>query len=240
MARLAVEREARARTRSHPLYSVSLIGVALIAGALTALLLGDGQPGPREILSGIAIAVGVLGAGIIVNGAIGHRAGGASAVAILLIIPLVLSGVFPQGANIRYSGDATFTPQDEGDGSSQTYVDGFGDVTIDLSSYYPTPRPAAIDGWSSDQITLLVGRGDVNVILPADEYITVSTATGSGSIRTNDGTQLLGDRPHSSSEQLSVGGDRDWNDTTRALDVRVAVGNGDITVEQAASTEENR
>jgi phage shock protein PspC (stress-responsive transcriptional regulator) len=222
LARAAVYRAAYRRTRSNPLYSAALIGVALVAGAITALVLGGGAPGALQFLAGLAVAVGILGLGIIVNGAIGRRSGGASGMAVLLLIPLILAGFFPQSSHLQYTGDATFTPHGHA-GSSATYVEGSGDVTVDLTSYFSTPRPtgptSATDGRSSGFVHVLVGQGDVTLILPEDEYVTVDSHVWGGD-------HAGGDTEH----RYSVAGDAAWKNVTRAIDVEVDDGNGTVSI----------
>jgi hypothetical protein len=222
VARAAVYRESRARTRSNPLYSAALIGVALIAGAITALVLGNNAPGPMQILAGVAVSTGVLGVGIIVNGALGRRSGGAAGMAIVLLIPLALAGIFPQSANLRYSGDATFTAHGT-PGSSETYVDGTGNVTVDLTSYFSSPRPTtAPNGWESSSVTVLVGKGNLTLIVPEGEYVNVNSF-------------VLQHHSTGSAREFYVGKDTGWANVTRAISVNLSVGSGTISIITAPS-----
>ncbi|MCU1469517.1 MAG: PspC protein [Glaciihabitans sp.] len=222
LARAAAYREVRLRTRSNPLYSAALIGGALIAGAITALVLGNNAPGPLQVLDGAAVAAGVLGLGIIVNGALGRRSGGATGVAILLLIPLALAGIFPQSANLRYAGDATFTPHGS-PGSGETYVEGTGNVTVDLTSYFSSARPTtAPNGWVSSQVTVLVGKGNLTLIVPEGEYVNVNSF-------------VLQSDSHYADRMFAVGNDPGWQNVTRAIEVNLNVGSGTISIIKAPS-----
>jgi phage shock protein PspC (stress-responsive transcriptional regulator) len=225
-ARAAAFRERQRLTRSHPLYSAALIGTALLAGAITTLAVGGGAPTPVQWLVGTAVAVGVLGIGIMVNGAIGRRSGGASGVAVLLALVLLVAGVFPQTQALHYFGSLSVAPTQHGTNSSATYVQGFGDVRVDLESYYSTPRPTfAKQGSIQDEVNIVVLSGNVTVLLPADEYQHLDGATAGGHITTWDGKTVDGEY----SRQVNLPGDPNGDRATRELDVDIHVLRGTIT-----------
>jgi phage shock protein PspC (stress-responsive transcriptional regulator) len=226
-ARAAAARERERRTRPHPLVSAAVIGAALVAGAITTLALGSGSPTMRHWLVGAAVAVGVLGLGVIVNGATGRRSGGSGSVAVLLALVLLVAAVLPQTTQRHYFGDLSVTPTQQPGTHQVTYLEGFGTARIDLTKYYSTPRPKStpsggLQGY--DQITLDVLSGDVTVVLPADEYQYVDFATASGHITTSDGEVVDGEYARSINLPSDPHGDR----ITRELDVRVHVLSGNI------------
>jgi phage shock protein PspC (stress-responsive transcriptional regulator) len=232
VARALEYREERARTRSNPLYSVALIGVALIGGAITTLVLGGGAPSPIQFLGGAAVAVGILGLGIILNGALGRRSGGASAIAVLLCVPLALAAVFPQTDALRYAGPTTLTLHRSAADPYRSYGQLIGNMTVDLGHFYTTPRPTTGKTEPTNGVNVWVGSGNVTVVVPAHEFEYISAKTGSGVITSPDGTQ------HSGSFSSSTFGEKpaNFDQTLRQLDVSVYTGSGNITFVQAPTT----
>jgi phage shock protein PspC (stress-responsive transcriptional regulator) len=234
-ARAAVQRERQRRTRSHPLYSLALVGTALLAGAITTLVVRDGSPTAAQWLVGAAVALAVLGLGIIVNGALGHRSGGASGFAVLLAIILLVPAIFPQTSTRHYVGQLSIAPTAHGGtGRSVTYLQGIGSVRLDLSTYFSTPRPKfTVNGGlqSYDQVDLVVASGNVTVVLPADEYEFLDAGTAGGHITTLDGTRVAGQYDKS----ITLPGDPKGEHETRVLDVDIHVLHGNITfIEEGA------
>jgi phage shock protein PspC (stress-responsive transcriptional regulator) len=237
MARASVEREQRVLTRSNPLYSVSAVGLAFVAGAVTSLVTGAGAPGPVDFLAGGAVAVGVLGLAIVINGAMGRRSGGASAIAVLLLIPLIFASIFPQTSTLRYSGDRDLVLHSAGQGSSRTYTQLSGDVTIDLSNYYRSPRPSNAADFTAEEVRIFDGSGHVTVILPSDEYENLSATTLSGTITTPTGHHVESGRVNGYSTAIDPDGNNNpgLNTAARMLDVQVFVGNGNVTFSKGAN-----
>jgi phage shock protein PspC (stress-responsive transcriptional regulator) len=232
VARALEYREERARTRSNPLYSVALIGIGLIGGAITTLVLGGGAPSPMQFLGGAAVAVGILGLGIILNGALGRRSGGASAIAVLLCVPLALAALFPQTDVLRYAGPTTLSYHASQTDSDRYYVQLTGNTTVNLADYYSTPRPTTPGLQSYNRLSVWVGSGNVTVIVPADEFEYLSAKTGSGTVTGVDHSQYRGQW----STQLHPAGAKDLTDPSREIDVSVYAGSGNITFVQAQTT----
>jgi phage shock protein PspC (stress-responsive transcriptional regulator) len=223
IARALEYRERRARTRSNPVYTTALIGIALVAGAATTLALGNGGLEPLNVLTGLAIAVGVLGLGIVINGAIGRRSGGASDFAVLLLLPLIAAAIFPQSDTVRYQGAIDHRLHYSSQSLERYFYQVSGNVTLDLGHYFPTTKPAA-----HNRIELWVGSGNVTVIVPVNEYVDLSARTLAGVITTPSGS-----RHHP-----------DWSGVTRAstvanlrpLDVGVYVASGNVTFVSAKAS----
>jgi phage shock protein PspC (stress-responsive transcriptional regulator) len=234
-ARAAAYRERYAKTRSNPLYSVALVGVAFVAGAITTLAIGGGSPTPSQWLVGTAVAVGVLGVGIIVNGAIGKRSGGASSVAVLLAIVLLVAAVVPETQQRHYFGTLSVAPTFHSSVNQTTYLQGAGNVRLDLSSYYSTPRPSFSnhDGLQSySQVNVLVVSGNVTVTLPADEYVHIDAGTAGGHIVTATGERV----ENAYNASMTVDGYRTDQHAIRELDVDIHALHGNITfVQQGAN-----
>ena len=217
VARALDYREERARNRSNPLYSLALVGVALVAGAITALVLGAGSPTPIQFLIGTALAVGILGIGIIINGALGRRGGGATAVAVLLMLPLALAGIFPQSGTLKYSGDWTVVAHG-GVGSTSHYELGSGNLTLDARTYFATPRPATGLDRGGSSISVYVGSGTVRILVPNDEYVEVSRHV------------IAGSHAGGSYHDYYLGTDRADKNEVRNIYIEAVVGTGRIIV----------
>jgi phage shock protein PspC (stress-responsive transcriptional regulator) len=226
MVRTAAYRAVRERSRSNPLYSAVLIGVALVAGALTALAVSNGEPGALDILVGIGVAIGLLGVGIVINGIRGRRSGGASGVAILLLVPLVFAGVFPQSTNLHYSGDWRLAPVESSGSHSQAFVQGFGDVTIDLRNFLDDPDQ---QGLTDGAVQVYVASGNVTVLMPAladDFHGGFWLHTSRGTITTDTGVHLTGNHDNSWGTAWSSPS----GTVAQELDVQVRSLSGNITI----------
>ena len=191
----------------HPLFSLLVIGVALVAGGVTALLVGDGELEVPTVVVALAVTLAVLAIGIIVNGVRGKRSGAPSAVATIVLIPLIFFAVLPQNTHLEYSA-ATFSPENRTGDTTDVYVAGRGGV-VDLEDYYAKNSTPG-----EDEVYLIVGAGDVDVYLPTDENV------GTRSIIMFGDTIYEGDRPD---------GDPD---SGRSLKITVVSGGGDVTFHQ--------
>lgn len=231
--RRQAELELRARTRSHPLYSFVVIGLALIAGGLVSLLTNAGAFDLPAIVAGLAAALGVLAVGIIINGVIGKRPGGASGVAIVTLIALGFCAIIPTGPHFQYGGTAYFTPVDRPGTATDSYVTAFGDATVDLADFYDESTPVNPQ-WTSDPVATVTGVGNVTVILPDDEYVHVNAELGDGGIATRSGGEDSGSVAQNQGEgftgDYAPAGAAPWDGTERRLTVTVLVGSGSITI----------
>jgi phage shock protein PspC (stress-responsive transcriptional regulator) len=232
-ARYAAERAARARTRSHPLYTLAVIGLAVVVGGLTIIGVSQGTVTTFDIPLGFAAALGVLALGIIVNGVRGKRGGGASAVAIIIVVFLAFSSIF-RAADVRFGEETFYEPVNRAGSEIQTYVVPFGDVTLDLTDYYERSGTGSDNVGSADSVLLAAGAADVTVIVPNDEYVRIDSELGSGEIITETAPDAgtYGDYSSSSlAEYRPTGSENDeWNGTDRLLHVDVRLGTGSITI----------
>lgn len=211
------QRQLRRRTRSHPLFTLAAIGLALIAGAVTTLTSGGTDIARGDVVLGFAVVVGVLGLAIIVNGVIGKRAGGSTAAAIIALIGLAIAGASPgAGSDLRFVGSGEYAPLFTDD-DDQAYVVGAGSTTVDLSDYWDGTRSGAgLEG----VVTIVAGAGDVTVILPEQGAVEWDIVSGAGSATLVEG----GDSrtiPRESGLDSPDGGDR-------LLTLEVISGAGDI------------
>ena len=183
-ARQAVTRERNRRSRPNPLFTVLVIGLALLLGGFTMLYLKGGELEVTTAVAGLSVALAVLAIGIIVNGIRGKRSGGAAGLAGLLLVPLVLFTVFPQNTHFQYT-SAYFAPQNEFNSNVDLYVAGSGGVVLSLLDYYDD-EPLRNGVWESDDIFLVVMSGSVQVLVPEDAYTDVNATAIVGGVQIDD------------------------------------------------------
>jgi len=232
--RAAAYREERRLTRSNPLFTLVAIGLALIVGALVSLVVGDYAFTTQGLVAGLASALAVLGVAIVINGIRGKRSGGSSGLAVVVAIALVGAGAVNGFNSVDFvaggarftaiAGDGTEFAPSHTDGRSQDFVVGVGDAVIDLTGYWDGQtgsllRPASVD--------IVGGLGDITVILPTDEFVSVDAIVGWGEISTPD-RDLARD---SYDLTLEFGPDGETAGATdRRLNLDVIVGAGDLTI----------
>ena len=220
------ERAAYALTRSHPLYSLIVIGLALVAGGLAVVTLSSGEPTLLSIVVGLATTLAVLAVGIIINGVRGKRSGGASGMAWIVLVPLVLAGGAAWGndTSLRWDETVTLSP-----GNSQSFQLAAGRVELDLTRVgIPDPN---VDG-EIDLVDLNVGAGQITVIVPEGVNVQFSSTVGAGDIIVGDVAQTnpLSESRVGPVERLSASFGPD--EPTRVV-VTVNLGAGQIRVIQA-------
>ncbi len=207
------QRQAEYRASSpHALWSLLVIGLALVAGGLVTLVVGGGALNPTTVVSGLAAVVAVLGLGVIVNGVRGKRGGGASGLASVLITPLVIVLLLPLVSNVSFTGSRTITPTDLEGSRPDVYFVASGDVTVDLTKFYDDSDEGTVD----DDVYVFVGSGDVDVTVPGDERVSIDSTVGRGETYYVDenGDAIELDDPRS--------GDR-------VIAIHIFVGRGDVT-----------
>lgn len=222
--------EQQRRTRPHPLFSAVAIGIALIAGAATALTMGAGEWTSTATITGLAVTLGVLGLAVVINGFSGRRSGGASGLAVLVAITLIFSSLFGWvGGPVLVDRDTAWAPTySDGDTQRRTVISG--DAELDLTDYFS--GASSRSGHDNGRVYLTVVSGDAEVILPAHEFSEVQGHAVSGSVtfdtvpqRTRSGPVV---RLNQSFEPL------DGSTPDRDVYIEIWVISGDLTVSQAA------
>lgn len=216
------------RSRSHPLFSLVAIGVALVAGAASALwVVGSGDWTRTATLVGLSVALGVLGLAVVINGLAGKRQGGAGGMAWLVAFALLVTSIGGIGGvgSVALRGEHHWSPSYAADHSA-THNQISGTVDLNLTDYFDG-APATAQG-RDGHVTLRIISGDANIIVPADARTTVHASVVSGAIRTDESS--TGDAIRVTNlfypPRFSVP-----NEPT--LTVRVWVVSGDITITQA-------
>ena len=219
-ARLRAARAAERRLSTpHPLSSFVVIGVALIAGGITTLTVRSGEIQVSSVVAGIAVALGILGLAIVVNGMRGKRSSAPGSVAGWLMLPLIFVLVVPQTTNVEYSGGGYFTPRYVGGVVPDMYFIGSGDVTVDLREYYDDVKKSG-----NEDIYLFAGSSDVTILLPEDESLVIDSAVGRGDVVLDNGTttRVLDDDYVQRAPA--------WVDPEMQLEVHLFIAEGSVTI----------
>jgi hypothetical protein len=219
--------EEQRRTRSNPVYSLVAIGLAIIAGAATALTIGDTGDATAAI-TGMAVSLGVLGLAIIINGFRGKRSGGSGGVAFLLVVALSLTSFFGWANGPLVGRSIDWSPSYSASDQVNRRLVAAGNVTVDLTDYFREPASAA--EYQNGMVRLWVGRGDVKVILPADEYSAIEAQIYNGSIDFADSQRASEFSFANGHEQVTP---RDGSERLRDVYVRIRVASGNVTITQA-------
>ncbi|GAB3039218.1 hypothetical protein GCM10027052_19050 [Parafrigoribacterium mesophilum] len=216
------------RTRSNPLYTLTAVGVALMAGAVVALTLADGSWTLTAAIAGMAVTLAVLGLAIVINGIRGKRSGGAGGVAVLVTIALVFSSLFTWVSGpVIQNRSLDWSPSYSGeDWNQRTVVNG--GATLDLTDYFA--GPAREDGsHDNGRVRLVVINGDVEVTLPAEEFSQVRANSVNGSVTSTSRTR----RGPFASADVDFTPSNAGTRMHRDVFVQVWALNGDITISQA-------
>jgi len=232
----------RALSKPSTLFTLVVVGISIIAGAITVLTIGGQTPTLNDVAPGLAVTLAVLATGILINGVRGKRSGGASPLAVLVVVMLFLGWSVAQIPRFALSRDLVLAPTQSTLPSSPWFI-GEGDVRADLTKVFETPL--AEDDGSSPDFEVVVGRGDVTITIPGDEYVNVSVdmwGDGVVSLPEGDNAQVnagydgtarrYGFGGTSYFESYSIPGDTEG--ATRVLSVQVWIGEGDVTIRRAA------
>lgn len=220
--------ERKQLTRSNPVYSLVAIGLSLVAGASVALFGIDAKwELPTTLITAFGTSLGVLGLAIVINGFRGKRSGGASGVAVLVVLALLTSSFYGWARGPLLSDSQILWQPVWSEEGNRVVVSGA--VTLDLEDYFDDSN----EGFSAG-VNLLVVDGAATVILPADAHSTIEADVTSGTI-TIEGTtnELRGSLLSSSAEFAPRAHELDADEETNRLYVEVRVISGTITVTQA-------
>ena len=223
--------ERNERTRSNPLYSLSAIGIALVAGAIVTLLLSADGWTLTAAIAGMATTLGALGLAVVVNGARGKRSGGASGLAVLVTIALVITSLFSWVSGpVIQNRPLDWSPSYSAGASSQRTVIN-GDAALDLTDYFDSVSLDRSE-YHNGRVSLIVVNGDVEVLLPAEEFSQVRANSVNGSITSSSDAPGTRRGPFASADHRFDPRD---SGATRHRDVFVQVWalNGNVTISQA-------
>ncbi|AWB89949.1 hypothetical protein C2138_10740 [Salinibacterium hongtaonis] len=170
-------------TRPGATYTLIAIGLALIAGGATALIISSFDWAVEsKVVASMSASLAVLAVAIIINGFRGKRSGGSSGVAVLLVIALILTSFFSSVRGPLISDrDIIWQPAAAAHAQERTVI--AGDVRLDLSDYSEEFTSNGFDR----TIELTVVAGEVTVIAPADVASQVDVDVTFGSITSGRG-----------------------------------------------------
>lgn len=226
-ARAAAYRAEHERTRSHPLFTLSAIGISLIVGSLVLFAVGNGTITAQSVTAGLASMLAVLALAIIVNGIIGKRSGGSSGLAVIVAIALVATSISPFGSHVTLVGSSSYDAQYTDD-RAEVYLAGAGSTRIDLEDYWQGAR-SGTDLREIGEVRVFQGFGDVTVIVPDDEYIRLNLNIGAGQLHV-DGTAVDQRGLFRGWNDILPSGVDSRADADRELTVEVYAGFGDVTI----------
>src|SRR5690606_37767938 len=183
-ARAVIAEEYR-RSRSHPLFSLVAIGAALVAGAVSALLVvGTGEWTTTATQIGLAVALGVLGLAVVINGLAGKRQGGAGGMAWLVALALLVTSWGGLGGigTVSIAGGSAWAPN-YADDRVWAHNQVSGDIDIDLTDYFDGVDATADD--PDGRVSIRLVSGTTTMVVPADARTVLRLTVVSGSIRTD-------------------------------------------------------
>ncbi len=164
-----------AASRSHPLYSLVVIGLALVAGGLATVSFGAGELTATAAVVGLSVMLAVLALGIIINGIRGKRSGGAAGVSAIVLVGLLAAGSASGDISwVRWGATSVVTPT-----TSQNISIGAGRVELDLTQVKLSTSGAGLSG---EDIRLTMGAGQVTVIIPDDASVQFTSSVAAGAI----------------------------------------------------------
>ncbi|GAA3596990.1 hypothetical protein GCM10022198_21340 [Klugiella xanthotipulae] len=174
------EREEYHRRRPEAAFVAIFLGVALIAGTLTAALTGylgtAPLTGSAATAFGAAVALAVVGVGVVIAGIRGRHSSGLGFAAFCLMAATLVFGVFPTGTQFMPLGTPEWNVTSAPAGETQGFVLLGGTATLDLSTL--DSRAADTGG----DVTLWLGGGVTRVILPNEGTIVVESNAFAGSV----------------------------------------------------------
>ncbi|WP_157063347.1 PspC domain-containing protein [Luteipulveratus mongoliensis] len=204
--------------------TLALLGLAAAGGGATALILDQTSYDDVSGRVGIAAALGVVGLGVFIAGALGRRATFASHIGVLLALVTAVLMILPKGLSLTGSaGDETWTPTAATVASGQHYELSAGQGKLDLSRLgKPTTRTV---------VPAKISFGHLEVHVPAGVPVEIRTHVGIGSIDLDDSIE------NEIGWKSSTGG-TDLNRTIRVgtqpatLVIDANVGIGQISIEK--------
>jgi len=220
-AQREIYRAENARTRSHPLFSLIVIGLSIVAGGLATVSVANGDVSVTSVVVGLATMLAVLAIGIIINGIRGKRSGGAAGVAALVLPTLIIASTLSTvEIAVADTPQITYTPTE-----SQNYTLDGGRVELDLTKVV-LEEPG---DFYNDVISLNIGVGDVTVIVPDDAHVLFNATVGAGSISTEGSFDSNRIGPMQTLYTEYTPGNQSLN-TVPQMSVSVQMGAGNITV----------
>jgi phage shock protein PspC (stress-responsive transcriptional regulator) len=177
------EHEERYRRRQPGAAFVSIaLGLAVLGGVFTAVVLGYTTVSDTSVLIGVGVALGVIALATVIAGIRGRESGPLGFFSWVAILVLLFVGVFPRGTAVSVVGNTTWEVPNAAPRSSTGFSMAAGSPTLDLTAL--DDRGADVGG----TVELWLGAGTVTVELPEDVPVILEVAGGvAGLSYTEDG-----------------------------------------------------
>lgn len=201
--------------------ALAVAGLAVIAGATTALVMSNGTYDARTSVMAWAVALGVLGLALVGAGLLGRRAGIVGLFAVIAVIGTAAAAIVPKADHLQGVGDRTWRPV-----SVTTATKGYGlavgDATLDLRRLDTT----ALSTTDPVHVPASVGVGQLVIKVPVGLTVAVRSDVGGGDISMQYGPDLLGD----ANSGVFVGTDHNDDGDLSGLGIHrtVVVGSGPV------------
>ncbi|MBG6238667.1 phage shock protein PspC (stress-responsive transcriptional regulator) [Mycetocola sp. CAN_C7] len=162
------DHEERYRRRQPGAAWVSIwLGLAVVAGTLMPILVGHRDWSNAALMLGLGTALGVLAIGTILAGIRGKESGALGFFAVVAIVAMLFTGVFPRGTAVSVVGNTTWQVTDADVGSPTGFAMVAGSPTLDLTGL--DARSAEVGG----VVDLWLGAGTLDVVVPADVPVVI-------------------------------------------------------------------
>ncbi|MET1052005.1 MAG: PspC domain-containing protein [Mycetocola sp.] len=162
------EHEERYRRRQPGAAWVSIwLGLALVGGTLAPILAGHRDWSNAAVLLGLGTALAVLAVGTIIAGIRGKESGALGFFAVVAIVAMLFTGVFPRGTAVSVVGNTTWNVTDADVAEPTGFAMLAGSPTLDLTGL--DARSAEVGG----VVDLWLGAGSLDVVVPSDVPVIV-------------------------------------------------------------------
>ncbi|WP_348786585.1 PspC domain-containing protein [Leifsonia sp. NPDC080035] len=148
------------------------VGVALVAGSLTAALWGPATGiQSYTFTAALAAATAVFGLTVLIAGLARRRSGFLIFLGMFLAVCTAISALAPSTVRFDRAGVVIGGALDVTPAAGASYAQGWGDTTIDLSR--------AVTAAGTPVVNLAKGRGETTILVPEDATIRLQAATPS-------------------------------------------------------------
>ena len=213
------------RRRLGAALSFAVLGISVLAGAFTALVLVSTSHGDSALQLGLAAGAAVAAVALVIGGLAGRRGGVLGGVAtIVALLAVLTSAAAPKGMPWTGTiGDESWTPTKT---AQHNYAMRIGDARLDLSSLHAADLP------QHTQLHARVNVGQLTITVPADVTVRVNGYAHIGEI------ELV--RPGDTGARISGHGGIDTRHTftvgsgSKIIDLDARVGVGNITIKETS------
>lgn len=203
-----------------------ILGISVLAGAFTALVLVSTSHGESALQVGLAVGAAVAAIALVIGGLAGRRGGALGPLATLAVLAaLALAAVAPKGMPWTGTiGDESWNPTSVAAGTQHNFAMRIGNGNLDLSGLDATTLPA------HTQLHARVNVGQLTITAPADVTLRVKGYAHMGEIETVRGYErITGHGGIDNHQRVTVGSG------PKVIDLDASVAMGNITIKEAQS-----